>query len=117
METYVDSKGKTVTVAQAEAEYRKQMIVTGRPLEGSDYDRGFQEWLGTYRKLTASDKKSIGATTITFAVMFAVVALIAFVALFTGGGLGWFLSILIVGGIVSFITALLVMMFTSVKSS
>lgn len=116
METYVDSKGKTVTAAQAEDEFRKQMVVAGRPLEGDDYDRSLQDWLGTYRKLTASDKKSIGATAITFASMFAAVALIAFIALFTGGGLGWFLGILIAGGIASFITALLVMMFTSVKN-
>lgn len=113
METYVDNKGKTVTVAQAESEYRKQAIVAGRPLEGDDYDHGFQEWLGTYRKLTAGDKKSIGATTTTFVVMFAIFAIIAFVALLTGGGLGWLLGILITGGIISSVTAMLVMLFTT----
>lgn len=113
----MDSAGKTVTAAQAEQEYRKQMIVAGRPLEGEEYDRGLDEWYGTYRKLTRSDKRSIGATTIVMAVGFAVAALVAFVALFSGGGLLAFVLILLIGGFLSFGLGMIVMIFTSLGKS
>ena len=115
METYVNSAGKTLSAAQAEQEYRQQLIVAGRPLEGADYDRGLQEWLSTYRKLSKNDKRSITAATTVVAIGVALSALIAIFTLVAGAGLIAFVVILIVGGLISFGLAGLVVIFTSTK--
>lgn len=113
METYVDSAGKTLTAAQAEQEYRKQLVVAGRPLDDADYDQGLQEWLSTYRTLTAGDKRSITAATVALVIGVCLTALVAFIALIAGGGLIAFVLILVVGFIMSFGLGGLVVLFTS----
>lgn len=115
METYVDSAGKTVTVEQAENEFRKRMILQGEPLEGDAYDKKLEAWMGTYQKLTNADKRSISAATATFAVGFALVALSAFAALLLGGGILAFILILLIGGVIACVPGILVMIFTSSK--
>ena len=113
----MDGKGKMLTAEQAESEYRKQAIVQGAPLEGEAYDRQLAAWLGTYRKQTPADKRSIAATTVTFIVGICIVGAIAFAALILGGGLLAFILILIIGGIIACVPPLLVMMFTSTKKA
>lgn len=112
METYVNSAGKPVTAAIVEAEYRKQLIVAGRPLEGDEYDQGLEDWCGTYRKLTKADKRSINAATTVTVIGVAITVAIAFIALVAGGGLLAFIIVAIIGSIISAGIGGLVVIFT-----
>lgn len=113
----MDNAGKAVTAEQAENEFRKQAIVAGGPLEGDDYNKQLEAWMGTYKKLTRSDKRSISATTATFVIGFALVCVAAFAALIVGGGLLAFFLILVIGSVLACVPALLVMIFTSLKKN
>lgn len=113
MDTYVNSSGKTATSEQAEQEYRKQLIVAGKPLSGTEYDAGLSEWLTTYTPITKGDQRSISAALITFMVGAGISAIVAMIALVSGGGLLAFVLIFVIGAFMSFGLAGIVVIFTS----
>lgn len=108
----MNSAGKTLTAEQVEAEYRKQLIVAGRPLEGDEYDQGLEAWCGTYRKLTNADKRSVTAATTVTVIGVVTTVIVAFIALVAGGGLLGFIIIAIIGTIISAGIGALVVMLT-----
>lgn len=110
-----DSTGRTITPAQAEQEYKKSLIVAGKPLDGPDYAAGLQAWLSTYDKAPTPDKRVETVAFIAFGVPMLIVAFVAIIAAVAGGGILGFFLILIVGGIGSFLFALLVTILVPAK--
>ena len=90
-----DDKGRPVNAEQAEQEYRKSLIVAGRPLEGPDYEAGLEEWYGTYHQVTKEEQRANRVGFIAGAVVIGITAFVAVIAAFIGGILAFF----IVGGI------------------
>lgn len=112
---YRDSAGRVITAAQAEQEYKKSLIVAGKPLNGPEYDAGLTEWLTTYSKITPAETRSLNVSVITFAVLLAIVIVIAAIAGIAGGGILGFILVAVIGGFMAFGLTAIVMLITTPK--